>query len=494
MVNKDIIHRESVFSINYIILAVVVSLLNSFFYNSLSIMLILAIVQSFVLIKCLIKDQDIKYLSLYIIFLVTSMESAAFVGVDVFYGFMEFKIAGINLAIFFLILLLIKLLLKGRIINPYKSKDNIGKFLFGVYILTPIAFFMGLFNLLINENDVASRINIGIYIDAIYIFIFVALEVIVIITVVLNNKSDVYKLKQTLMAIIISLAVTLLFSLVFQNFGNRGGLPSLQVSNIIMLLICSITLPFYKNFNKIEKIVLTFASLIILLLGIIYNTNGKMIIISIFIPLIIVLILIRNGKYKTTLMTLLVGILSIFIITNIIVPTMANKSYLFSTKLEQSNSLFQFGDGWYENMPRSPKMRISQFLNISYEYYENPWYLLTGKGFLGTTEDHLSLFGAVDEFDYSKWQIENGLYYKMHETLNTFYLTSGLIGLLFFTYMLFVIIKNLHHSPWIMIGGIWFVFFYGYSITISIFGVTALIIGLFDLSKKIRIKKQGELC
>lgn len=497
MNNTYQIHGKNVLSIKYISIAIFVSLLNSFYYDNFTIMILLAFVQILVLIKCLILGQDVRYLCYYIIFLGTSMESAAFVGADVFFGFKEFRVVGVNLGAVFLLLMLMKHVIKGSVSHPYKSTGYLGKFLKGVFILTPIAFFMGLFNLLINDNNVASNLtSFGMFIDASYIFIFVAIEVIVIYTIIQRNKKDTNEVKQCLTAVVISLAVTLTASLLFENYGNRGGLPSLQVSNIIMLLLCSILLPLYKDFNKKEKIILALASWTIFILGLIYNTNGKMIIIAMIIPVMVLTMLLKKRKYKAILFTIMAGIFVVFLSINIIIPSMSSKSFLFSVKMEQATSLLSFGDGWLEDMPESPKMRISQFLNTTYEYYEKPWFTLVGKGYLGTIKDHLSMFGAVDEFSYSSWEIVNNAYYRLHETLNTLYLTNGLIGLVFFFWMLKIIILNFHKSPWIMVGGFWFVLFYAYSITISIFGVTALIIGLFEIDFKnniIQLKNKSKI-
>ena len=245
--NKSEEYGVKVFNINYIIIASIVSLLNSLYYANFPIMCLLAAVQIFVLIRYLIKGQDVKYLCLYVIFLSTSMESALFVGVDKFYGFKEFKIASINLGVIFILLPFLKFMINGSIQNPFKTKGYTGVFIKGVYILTPAAFFMGLFCLLINDNNILSKItSFSMFIDASYIFILVAIEVIVIYTIVKHNLKEINEIKQCLLAIIVSLAVTLVSSLLLGNYGNRGGLPSLQVSNIIMLLICASCYLFIK--------------------------------------------------------------------------------------------------------------------------------------------------------------------------------------------------------------------------------------------------------
>ncbi|TPV41407.1 hypothetical protein [Bacillus dicomae] len=490
--NKSEEYGVKIFNINYIIIASMISLLNSLYYANFPVMCLLAAVQIIVLVRYLIKGQDIKYLCLYIIFLSTSMESALFVGVDKFYGFKEFKIASINLGVIFILLPFLKFIINGSIQNPFKAKGYVGIFVKGVYILTPLAFFMGLFGLLLNDNNILSKItSFSMFIDASYIFILVAVETIVIYTIVKRNLKDINEIKQCLLAIIISLAVTLVSSLLFENYGNRGGLPSLQVSNIIMLLVCAVLLPFYKDYNKKVKAILLLITGTILILGLIYNTNGKMILTAMLVPIATLIIQLRRKLYRATFLTLIIGFFMIYLSLKFIVPSLSSTSFLFSTKLEQASSMLLFGSGWLENMPSSPKMRITQILNITSEYFEKPWFIFTGKGYLGTIKDNLSFFTGADEFAYSSWQLNNGLYYMMHETLNTLYLTNGIIGLVFFGWMFKIIISKFHKSPWMMVGGFWFLLFYSYSVTISIFGVTALIIGLLDLDQeRISYKKK----
>ncbi|MEW6621773.1 MAG: hypothetical protein AB1420_01335 [Bacillota bacterium] len=467
----------------YIIIAIIVSLLNSFCYANYSVMLGLAIVEVVLLLKCLISKKYIKYLCYFTIFLSTSMESSTFVGVDVFYGFKNFKIAGVNLGAIFILLILIVLIANGSINKAFKISGNVSKFIKGALLLTVLALFMGLFSLLINDNNVANYMtSITMFIYASYIFVFVAVEIIVIATIIERNGKDTTEIKQALVAIIISLAVTMIMSLMFENYGNRGGLPSLQVSNLVMLLISAVIIHFYKDFVFKERMIIAFSSIVIFILGLIYNTNGKMIIIAMVLPLIIIFMLFRNKKYKTALFIFFIGFFGILLTINLLIPLLNASSPLFAIKLEQATSMLAFWEsGWLHNMPDSPKIRIAQFLNVIYEYYEKPWFFLFGKGFMGTIKDHLQMFGNINEFSYSAWELNHRVYYVMHETLNTLFLTNGFFGLIYFLMIFKIILKNFSKSPWLLVGGFWFVLFYSYSLTISIFGATAFIVGLYDI-------------
>ena len=88
--------------------------------------------------------------------------------------------------------------------------------------------------------------------------------------------------------------------------------------------------------------------------------------------------------------------------------------------------------------------------------------------------DYFSFGGAEVQWNH-------GTFYRPHETLNVIFLYHGLIGLCFYIYSLFFVFKNSKKSPWLLIGGIWFLLFYGYSITLSAFGMTALLLGLYEV-------------
>ncbi len=498
--DNDATANENKLNYKLVAIATAVSLLNSFCYDSFIIMMALVIIESVFLISCLVRKQYFTYIIYYTIFLSTSLESPNFVGEDVFYGFKSFKIAGVNLGVVFLMLIFLVLVANGSINKIFNIKGNIRRFAKGAAALTIIGFTMGLIELFVNDNDIGIYdIKISMFVDACYMFLFVALEIIVIVTIIEYYGRITSPIKQGLTTIVISLAVTLIMSLLLENYGNRGGVPSLQVSNLIMLLSCAVLLSVYPVYGKKEKMAIAASGTVIVVLGLIYNANGKMIIIAMLLPILTIIVLYINKKYKTAFAVVFLSILIIVFSSNALVVDLSNRSALLEIKTEQVASMLSFWEvGWFDNMPDSPRIRIAQFMNITYEYYNKPWLFLTGKGYMGTIKDHMEIFGKANEFTYSIWELDHGLYYVMHETFNTLYLTNGLLGILFFFQTLKVILSKFTRTPWLIIGGFWFALFYAYSVTISIFGVTAFIVGLYDVDKldglKIRNGKPERAC
>ena len=126
-------------------------------------------------------------------------------------------------------------------------------------------------------------------------------------------------------------------------------------------------------------------------------------------------------------------------------------------------------------------MRIAEFLNIAEEYLRKPWYALFGKGFCGTIKDHLGLFEDLSEFSFSKWELELGAYYSLHESINCFFLVGGVFGLYTLLSLLWKTYRFIDKSPWLVFGFMWILLFYNYHLTIGIYGITSLIVGLEDV-------------
>lgn len=466
---------------NTVLGATVVGLLNSFFYDNIIIMGALCFAEVCILLWFLYHRDTLHYLCCYLIFLCFSMESAVFVGIDQFYGFKNFRILGVNLAVWMLFPILFRSILSfswalNRMGKVHRS--IIGKL--ALYTLSGII--MGAITFLSNDNGFSEKPgSLGVLFDVYYSYTLPVLELWVASYVVVKHRDQIQRIKQYLFSCIVALACVFIFCFVFKNYGNRGGISSLQVSDVYFLLCASIGMFAYPDFVGKEKKVLLISSLVIVVLSLIFNTNGKMIIIVALIPFLMVYVLIRRGTINKTIGMLLVSLL-LFGGIIMIFPRIAETSLLFSIKFQQVKDMLTFSEGnWLENMHSSPRMRITEFMNIAEEYQRKPWFALFGKGFGGTIRDNLSLFNTLDEFVFSKWELQLGAYYSMHESLNCFFLIGGLAGLYYFIFISASLIKNIHKSPWLLLGFLWFLLFYNYHRTISIYGVISLVVGLNDL-------------
>lgn len=141
---------------------------------------------------------------------------------------------------------------------------------------------------------------------------------------------------------------------------------------------------------------------------------------------------------------------------------------------------------WLLNMPNSAKYRLVEFLGTGMEYINKPFALFLGKGIMGSFSDYfgfiheqgtkLSAYGA---FEWKTWH-----FFSVHETVNALFLSNGLVGLLFIIYVVSVCLKNAKFSPFLLIGMMWFLFYWNYSSILSYFGIMSIITGLATLGEK----------
>lgn len=477
--NKETISH---IDIRAILLCTTVGLLNSFFYSNLGIMAGLCVIEVFVLLWCLFRRNYIGYIAYFMVFLCFSMESESFVGISTFYGFKNFRFAGLNLAVWALLPMILISLLKYKYIFA-----NIGRthrsIIRKIILFTFVGTIMSLFTFLADDNGFASHSgSVNALVNSLYTYLIPCLEIIAVSFCIAAQRDRIVTLKKYLYSIIIGTAVVFLACLILGNYGNRGGLRSLQVSDVYFLLVCTIILLVYDEFDFWSKILLGISGGIILVLALAYNASGKIVIISVLIPIIMVIILRKRGSAFKTILMILIGVVALIFLSSYLMPLLMRNSFLLTTKYEQAMKLFSFGSGnWFDNIPSSPKMRITEFMNVAEEYIRKPWFAPLGKGFCGTVKDHLGLFTDLTEFSFSKWELDLGAYYSLHESINCFFLVGGLFGLYTIFSLITKTFKFIHVSPWLVFGFLWILLFYNYHLTIGIYGIVALIVGLEDI-------------
>lgn len=478
----------------FLTLTCLVGVINSFFCLNFTVMLVLLIFELAVLLFCVYNKDWVGYLKFYLVFLCFSMESSSYVGAEIFYGFKNFRLLGLNVAVW----MLIPLFLKSIFDFSWQKKIEsifLRKLLWRLFFFTFFGFFMGCINYLLDDNGFASKNgSLGVFVNILYSFLLPLILIISTSWVVYSNKNRLNELKQALFSVVVSLAIVFLSCLFLKNYGNRGGLPSLQVSEVYFIAVVAITMIAYPQIKLIPKIILFISGFVILVLSLTFNTNGKIIIASFLIPVVMLFIAKMNG---IRIRAIIISIIAIPLIALFFYNHLENQknNILLSEKNKQVSGLLAFSsDNWFENIPSSPKMRLTEFLNISSELIESKK-ILFGKGFAGTIKDNGQYFDNISEFSFSKWELELGAYYSMHESINCFFLVGGLFGLGVLLSILFGIVKIVHKSPWLIIGFFWLLLFYNYHMTIAIYGIVSLIVGICDSERNQQISlSRAELC
>lgn len=482
-VNKDIKFNKK--RIDIFLLASIVGVLNVLFSTNFVISLIIVFLEIIILMYHFVKRNIIDYLGNYLIFLCLSFEFSLLVGNENFYGFKNFRILGVNLGIITLLPILILFFIN---INKVKFSKLVSKskklyiFIKSFLILNLIGVFMGLFQILVNDNNVQMMDGVlNSFISVFYNFALLPFLLLIALIFIINfENNNIERLEDYLIAIFIGLVASMLTSLLTSNYGHYGGVDILLVSNVYRYIPFMLIFPFYNKNNKM----IFWIGLLGAILTFIFNLNGKMLILYLLIPIGILIIEIKKRNLIMLLLILIVIIISIPILNNIF-DILFNESVLFRSKFMQVKRLLIFWDvNWFESIPDSPKVRLVEFINIVKEYINKPWYFIFGKGYMGTFTDYTGFFNTEIPASYSMNQWNSGIFFRVHETFNSLFLFNGLIGLIFYFYMIKVIFLNLYKTPWILVGGFWFVMVYGYSFTMTAFGLTALVIGLIKIDKK----------
>lgn len=468
-----------------ILLASLIASLNVLFYNNYTIAMIIIAFELAILAYYFFKNDMTRYIGSYLIFLCLSFEFEVLVGVEQFYGFKNFRVLGVNLGIIALLPVVLAGLRKIKIKKISKEFPHLYKFAVILLFMNITGFMFGLFQILINDNGIQNMDNIlAAFIAVNYKMMAIPFLMILSIAYIITcEKGKLKQLESYLIAILIGVVVSLIVSLTTGNFGKYGGVDTLLVTNVIHYVPFMVLFPFYKHY-KAPKIVIIF-SIIGTILALMYNASGKMIIVYMMVPIAICVMMWRRRKILPLMLVLLV--LPVVVILGIqIADIFASSSLLFNSKLTQALSFLNFGDSnWILNMPSSPRTRIVEFINIAYEYLEKPWFLLFGKGNMGTITDHIGMLGTAFNLGaYSMNEWVNGAFYGVHETMNILFLYNGLFGLIFYLYMIKFVFTKFTKSPWVLIGGFWFLMVYGFSVTMSAFGITALLLGFIAVDTR----------
>ena len=453
------------------------------FYNNAMIMYSLIAVECITLIVVLISGKNELYLCLLLIFITMSQEFSYFLEtngstVAIMYSFKETRIAGLNLGLVFTGLFFVKLLMIDKS-RTYIAPSRYGKsFIRWLFVLAIIGIFVGAFNILINDNNINGIPNVwftflqessyGLFIAMLAYCTFFVLEV---------YGSRV--LEKTLLTIMICNLLIPLFTNIMGIKGTYGGKELYLTLSSYILCMFIVILPAYEKYkNKLIPYTT------IAIIGVFYPLFFKSIAFGKMLLLIVVIIFlffyIRSKQSITWFFMFVMLFIAAVVAWSYIVEYLTEHNSLFGYKYKQILSLLSiWNSGWYDNLLPSPKVRITEFINIVLEYVHKPWFVITGKGILGSVKDYLQdipMFN-LSVYSYNEFIIQS--YYGMHETINIFFLQSGILGLTFLFKYLNILFINIRNNPWIAIGSVWLLLLWGYSVTRSTFGLVCLCLGLY---------------
>lgn len=470
----------------YYLFSIISTLINIYFFDNFPIMLAwVGIGIALLMYILLIKNDLLEYVVYYLILLAPSLEFGAFISNNpdvVFYGFKNTKIFGINLALIFIFVPLIYIVLtqKFKLLFVKKQFKNTWLLTISFLFLTFTATIMGLLNIIFNDNSIQNLPRFWqLFVEQMYLSYWTLIVIIVSIIALKESKDKLYKLEHGLIGVLTSSSFGLLFAYFAGINGSYGSASTLLASVVSWYIPFLLLLPFYKKINFKLFIFLSWVFGIYFLA--MFNANGKIVLLT-GICAIVALYLFLKKNFLLKIQPLVLLVLLLTLLLGTILDSFILNAPLLKYKFESALALIQFWkEDWFQSMPNSPRIRIAEFVNVFYEYLRNPLQMFLGKGYLGSTRDHIDQFGWEIAGAFTKEQYSNDTFYRLHETVNFVFLWNGISGLIVLFLILKRVITNFNNNVWLLIGGIWMFLFYGYSLTIGIFGVLSLILGFVKL-------------
>lgn len=293
-------------------------------------------------------------------------------------------------------------------------------------------------------------------------------------TKILSARPDSMKLLEwVFIAVLISRSIVKFLGIFLGlQKGMYGGVAIFSF-DAIDILILMLIFALQEQEHWIMKVLIIISWILGSLAVVIAESSGKGILLSFAVLYILVWKLFKLRKYMFIRMYLgLFIIIGLFVILPRYLSYLIENNILFASKFNQAMSLLSFScmkDPYV--LPPSPQTRILELYNIAAYYLENPVFFLTGRGFGGYFEDKAFYnYNASNLGAYSTEEVISRKFVYPHESFNVLLLKFGLVGILYYLYLLYKVLKlrrfqTISISPFLKLCSFVLVlFFFGYSL------------------------------
>ena len=467
----------------YLLVALATGLINMLFADNLYIELGFVGIQVVVVVYFTLKNQIDNAIGLFTIFLSMSFEYSYTVG-D-FYGLKSFRIAGITIAVWIIFVFFLHSLLHSE--KHITHSHQVQSWKKNILYLNGIALVMGILMVLFNDNGITNNAR---FFSAFVLEVYTLISLITIPLLVISHYVDREDVREKLKcAIIACLVATILqqyLSLILGITGDVTGQAVPKVSSIQLygpFLVLFFLFP-EKKYSRS----LTIIGLLGYIISFMYSQGSGQYLMLFSIPIWMIIIAFKRKKYDRLILLLGAGM----ILAPIALWILANGTVAVQYKLEQALAFLNISStDWRMAMPMSARVRIEEIIDIFCEYFKKPWLILFGKGIMGTIKDHTGYLEsskwALGTSGFSQFEWDVNLFYSVHETVNKLLLVNGVFGMVVLIKFLITAIKGSKYSIYIVIGMMWFIWYWGYSTTISWFGMTCMLVGLSEMNNAVEV-------
>ena len=419
------------------------------------------------------------------LFLACSIEVSAYVYSDYTmmysYAYLPYihRYGPLAIEIGLLLMLIISQKGKIRITNIVESKGWMNLFVRNITLIIIIGCFVSAIMVLFNDNGVNSLVW---YSDAYLREITYWLILVIDVWLVYNRFTNSQDFPALLRRSLVNLFIAVPFASILSIALGFHGTYSYHISVLLMPLVSfyAIGIAVFPSYKEYRSVFFYICAGVMLIAQIIMTTPllGKWVLFVIAIVLVILWNNLTRRKFLRVIGITIILAIAFAYFGNMILES----NEILKYKFEQVMGTLSLGGSWLNNMSASPSIRIEEFLNAAVEYWHKPWLFFFGKGIGGTTLHWLNWnnWNAVSAFTAEEFT--SGIFIGMHESGNILFLKFGLVGVLFFIWMIIKSMKNISKSPWVFLGLFWFVFFVNAYISLYVM-VPALMLGMYESEK-----------
>lgn len=476
--------------LKFCFLGLIVVLCNDFFYDNMIVMLTLDFLEVAALAVMMYRKRFDLFIMYYLLFLSSCMENLFSVnGSDLRYTFKGLKFLGVNLSVYVFVIFIIYYFYSNRFKVCFSRFKPLRFLQIGSITIVPIGAISGFLSWFNDVNGIKAYDGwfMG-YLRWGYTYAYIAIEVFMFSQVIIGyGKLKNYK--ETLIIIVLCQITGKVIGRLLGNYSVwNGDIIGIVSSSAVFLFTLLILFFLYDDFTQGQRLFFLIIGTISIVVSIRYATGQEMLLIAI-IPIVVLAILCSQNKYIECKIWIVVCLIICIIGIMVLSDYLAMRNPAISGEIGDVVSLFSFDNNWIENMGHSPRVRIAELANTAFQYKDNAFSLLFGRGFMGTYVDNLKILDFVVPEDYSEWERRLNIFSTVHESFAQFFLYFGLSGVVFYLGVMKDIVLNIGKSPWLLVGGIWFGLHYAFNMTAIPLGVIALVIGYVDL----QLKHEGEL-
>lgn len=356
--------------------------------------------------------------------------------------------------------------------------NKYNQFYYSLIYLTLVSTFIGISGLILDTYSFSQFIGSLVYSLNLIVYLYLIKKIFF---------DNIKKVEEILISLLIAAPVTTIILNILGFTGRYGGVDKYSNVDIFEYSAVLLLSVLYNKKYFLEVV----AGIISILLGkSIYNGKGIMCVAFVLVIFIIKTLknIKSNEKFlrKRSKVILIFGtIIFIFSINYILKNFMGtNKNLLITHKITQVLDLFKiFNLDNLNQISHSPRVRIASILNTSYHYYISPIFLIFGTGFGGYFRDYLRLFPKLESYDFSKFEIDNNIFFSAHDSLPSIYLTNGICGVIFILYWMYNFFKRILENQWATISFLWISLVFSFNHHLSILASLTIFLCLSKIKK-----------